>query len=150
MKNLSLIIKYGVYTSIALIAYFLMLSLFNLHINPTFSFFNAFITAFGIYELVRVYKLKASDTFTYGEGISAGVITGSIATILFTIFFLIYSTEISTGFLSALLNTLPGTFDINAGLITFIIATMGFATTLVSSLTVMQLFKTSRNIVQSS
>ena len=44
MKNLSIPIRFGLVTSVILIAYFLVLALFNKHINPAFSFFNAVIT----------------------------------------------------------------------------------------------------------
>lgn len=149
MKKISLAIRFGLVTAAVLIAYFLILALFNLHINPVFSFFNAVITAFGIYEATRLYKLQRPDEFSYAEGFKAAMITGCVATILFTIFFLIYSTEINTEFIPELLNAINGGFNINEGLITFIVAIMGFATTLVSSLTVMQLFKKSRNIPES-
>tara|TARA_R110002072_G_scaffold260911_2_gene419516 strand:- start:28 stop:480 length:453 start_codon:yes stop_codon:yes gene_type:complete len=149
MKNISLVIRFGLVTAAVLIAYFLLLALFNLHINPAFSFFNAVITAFGIYEATRLYKLQKPDDFSYGEGFKAGMVTGSIATVLFTVFFLIYSTEINPDFLPTLLNSMNGSFNINEGLVTFIVAVMGFATTLVSTLTVMQLFKKSRNMPES-
>lgn len=149
MKNISYIIRFGLVTAAVLIAYFLLLALFNLHTNPTFSFFNAVITAFGIYEVTRSYKLRRTNTFSYGEGFKTGMLTGSIATIVFTVFFLIYSTEINPEFLPKLLKSMNGSFNINEGLITFIVAVMGFATTLVATLTVMQLFKTSRNIPES-
>ena len=148
MKNITSTLRFGLVTSAVLIAYFLLLSLFNLHTNPAFSFFNAVITAFGIYEVIRIYKLKNPNSFSYSEGFKVGMITGAIATIIFTVFFLVYSTELDAGFLPELLNSMNGSFNINAGLITFIVAIMGFATTLVSTLTVMQLFKKSRNMPQ--
>ncbi|WP_223549660.1 DUF4199 domain-containing protein [Aestuariivivens sp. NBU2969] len=141
MKTISLPIRFGLVTSAVLIAYFLLLSLFNKHINPVFSFFNAVITAFGIYEAVRVYKLQYLEMFSYGEGFKAGLITGSIATILFTAFFLLYATELNTDFVSQLLATIKGGFDTNVGMITAVVAIMGFATTVICTLTVMQLFK---------
>tara|TARA_R110000868_G_scaffold87680_1_gene244984 strand:- start:117 stop:569 length:453 start_codon:yes stop_codon:yes gene_type:complete len=148
MKNISLAIRFGLVTTAVLIAYFLVLALFNLHTNPVFSFFNAVITAFGIYEATRLYKLQKPDEFSYSEGFKAGMITGSIATILFTLFFLVYSTEINPDFLPILMKSMNGSFNINEGLVTFIVAVMGFATTIVSTLTVMQLFKKSNNYVE--
>jgi multisubunit Na+/H+ antiporter MnhB subunit len=149
MKKISLAIRFGLVTAAVLIAYFLILALFNLHTNPVFSFFNAVITAFGIYEVIRIYKLQKPDEFSYEEGFKAGIITGCVATILFTIFFLVYSTEINAEFLPELLKAMNGGFNINEGLITFIVAIMGFATTIVSALTIMQLFKKSRNMPES-
>tara|TARA_R110002050_G_scaffold94765_2_gene197150 strand:+ start:6132 stop:6584 length:453 start_codon:yes stop_codon:yes gene_type:complete len=148
MKKISLTLRFGLVISAILIAYFLILALFNLHTNPVFSFFNAIITAFGIYEVVRLSKLEQPDSFSYGEGFKIGLTTGAIATILFTAFFLLYSTEINADFLPQLLNSMNGSFNINEGLIAFIVAIMGFVTTIVSTLVVMQLFKNSRNMTQ--
>lgn len=141
MKQLSLPFRFGLVTSAVLIAYFLLLALFHKHINPAFSFFNAIITAFGIYEAVRVYKLQYLEAFSYGEGFKTGLITGGVATILFTAFFLLYATELNADFIPQLLATLKGGFDTNVGMITAVVAIMGFATTVICTLTVMQLFK---------
>ncbi|WP_142784259.1 DUF4199 family protein [Changchengzhania lutea] len=148
MNKLSLPIRFGLVTGIVLIAYFLVLALFDKHINPVFSFFNAVITAFGIYEAIRLNKLQNPETFGYAEGFRDGVITGTIATFVFTIFFLFYATEINAGFLPQLLQNMHGTFNTDIGMITFIVAIMGLATTVVATLTVMQLFKKSRNMPQ--
>ena len=52
MKNFTLPIRFGLATSGSLIAYFLVLSLFNLHTNIFFSLFNGSITGFGIFEAI--------------------------------------------------------------------------------------------------
>ncbi len=148
MKNLSLPIRFGLVTSAMLIAYFLVLALVGKHTNPAFSFVNAIITGFGIYEAIRLSKLENPDNFSYGEGFKTGIITGFVATIVFTIFFLFYATEVNSAFLSELLQKMKGGFNTNIGMVTFVVAVMGLATTVVSSLTVMQLFKKSRNMPQ--
>lgn len=150
MKNYILPIRFGLVTGIVLIAYFLILSLFNLHSNPGYSLFNAPITLFGIYEVIKIYKERYSETFSYAEGFKSGVLTGAVATILFTIFFLLYSTEINAAFLPALLEKMHWGFKGHIGLIAFVVAIMGFSTAVVSSLTVMQLFKKSNNIIEAS
>ena len=146
MKELSLPLRFGLVTSAVLIAYFLVLALFHKHTNPVFSFFNAVITAFGIFEAIRVYKLQNGETFTYADGFKTGLITGGVATILFTVFFLLYATEINAEFIPELLATIKGGFDTNVGMITAVVAIMGFATTVVCTLTVMQFFKNSINM----
>lgn len=148
MKKMSLSIRFGLVTSAVLIAYFLILALFHKHTNPVFSFFNAVITAFGIYEVVRLSKLENPNSFSYGEGFKTGLVTGTIATLLFTIFFLFYATEINSSFLPELLVSMHGGLGADVGLVTFVVAVMGLATTVVSSLTVMQFFKNSGNIPQ--
>ncbi len=146
MKNISLPIRFGLVTSAVLIAYFLVLALVDKHTNPAFSFFNALITGLGIYEAVRLRKLQNFSDFSYGEGFKTGIVTGAVATIVFTIFFLFYATEINSGFLDELLRTVNGGFNADIGMVTFVVAIMGFATTVVASLTVMQYFKKTGNI----
>ncbi|WP_405295010.1 DUF4199 domain-containing protein [Algibacter sp. Ld11] len=146
MKKISLPLRFGLVTSAVLIAYFLVLGLFDLHKNPLFSLFNSVITGFGIYEAIRLRKLQDINTFSYGEGFKTGIFTGFIATLIFSIFFLIYSTEIDLDYLPTLTNSMNGSFNINAGLITFIVTVMGLATTLVSAFVIMQRFKISQNI----
>tara|TARA_R110002050_G_scaffold99806_4_gene206829 strand:+ start:6512 stop:6955 length:444 start_codon:yes stop_codon:yes gene_type:complete len=141
-------VRYGLVTSAVLIAYFLVLAMFNKHVNPLFSFLNAAITTFGIYEAIRIFKLEQGEAFTYTSGFTTGLVTGATATIAFTVFFLFYSTEVNQDFLPQLLRYMKGGFDINNGMVTFIVAIMGFATTVVATLTVMQLFKNSGNISQ--
>lgn len=148
MKNLILPIRFGLVTSAVLIAYFLVLSLFNKHTNPAFSLVNAAITLFGIYEAVKISKLQYPSEFSYSEGFKIGLITGAVATIVFTLFFLLYATEINADFLPSLLENMNWGFKSHIGLIVFIVAIMGFSTSLVSALTIMQLFKKSNNYVQ--
>lgn len=148
MKIISISIRFGLVTSAVLVAYFLILALFDKHTNIGFSFFNVVITLLGIYEAIRLKKLEDYKSFSYGEGFKTGLITGSFATLLFTVFFLFYSTEIAPDFLSRLLDKLGGVFRIDIGLITFIVAIMGLTTTVVSTFTVMQLLKKSRNDIQ--
>ncbi|GAA4889421.1 hypothetical protein GCM10023311_11830 [Flaviramulus aquimarinus] len=148
MKNLSLPIRFGLVTSAVLIAYFLVLAMVGKHTNPAFSFVNAIITGLGIYEATRLSKLENKDKFSYTEGFKTGIITGFIATVVFTVFFLFYATEINAAFLPELLQKITGGFNADIGMVTFVVAVMGFATTVVSALTVMQLFKKTRNIAQ--
>ena len=70
------------------------------------------------------------------------------STAVFTFFFLFYATEINADFLPQLLEVIQGGFDVNIGMVTFVVGIMGIATTVVATLTVMQLFKKSRNISQ--
>ncbi|NNC49942.1 MAG: DUF4199 domain-containing protein [Flaviramulus sp.] len=148
MKKLSIPVRFGLVTSAVLIAYFLVLALLHKHTNPVFSFFNAIITAFGIYEAIRLKKLENVEDFSYGEGFKTGLITGAVATLLFTVFFLFYATEFNSTFLPELLKIMNGGLGADVGLVTAVVLIMGLATTVVSTLTVMQLFKKSGNIPQ--
>ena len=74
-----------------------------------------------------------------------GIIAGFVATIIFTIFFLIYSTEVNPEFISELLTVFKRQYNVHIGLVCFVTAIMGFATTVVLTLTFMQYFKPSYN-----
>jgi len=146
MSKIFLPIRYGLAITGILIGYFLLLALFGLHTNPVFSFFNAVITAFGIFSAIKVYKLEQGRDFTYYKGFTIGILTGFISTILFTAFFLIYATEINPDFLIGLLEVFKRDYEVQIGLVAFVVALMGFATTVVITLACMQYFKQSWNI----
>ncbi len=150
MRKLALPVRLGIVISGCLIAFFLILSLFGLHTNPIFSLFNGIITGLGIYEVIRYNKLEQGEDFTYVSGFSVGIISGFLATLIFTVFFLLYATEIDALFLSRLLEVFEGKYNVSVGLVTFVVAIMGFATTVILTLTCMQIFKKSRNIPQNA
>ncbi|HET8737751.1 MAG TPA: DUF4199 domain-containing protein [Pricia sp.] len=145
MKEFALPIRFGIATSGCLIAYFLILSLFDLHTQVFYSLFNGVITGFGIYEAIKYFRLMDVKGFNYGKGFTAGIVTGFLATILFTIFFALYSTEINPDFLRQLITQWFQSFNNFEAIVFFTVAIMGFATSLVLTLTFMQLFKTSQN-----
>lgn len=145
MKKLALSLRFGIAISGLLIAFFLLLSLFKLHTDPFYSLFNGVIMAFGIYEVIKSYKLREKKLFNYINGFKMGVFTGFIATIIFTMFFLIYATEINSGYLPQLIASFNDSYKVGIGSVTFVVAIMGFATTVVLTLSFMQLFKTSNN-----
>ena len=145
MKNLTLPIRFGIVTSGILMAYFLILSLMGKHTNVFFSLFNGVITGFGIYETIKYTKLRMGKDFNYGKGFTAGITMGFVATLLFTIFFAFYSTELNATFLNELSEVWSKDYANFEGIVFFTVAIMGFATTLVLTLSFMQLFKTSNN-----
>ena len=146
MKNLTLPIRFGIVTSGILMAYFLILSLMGKHTNVFFSLFNGVITGFGIYETIKYTKLRLGKEFNYGKGFTAGITMGFVATLLFTIFFAFYATELNSDFLSELSAVWAKDYANFEGIVFFTVAIMGFATTLVLTLSFMQLFKTSNNL----
>lgn len=146
MKNFTLPIRFGIATSGSLIAYFLILSLLELHTNVFFSLFNAVITGFGIYEAIKYHKLQNVNSFSYSSGFTTGLTTGGMATIIFTVFFALYSTELSPGFLEVLSSQWASEYESFEAIVFFVVAVMGFSTTVVLTLTFMQLFKRSNNL----
>lgn len=139
-------IRFGVATSGCLIIYFLILSLLALHTNVFFSLFNAVITGMGIYMSIKMFRERSKHDFNYGEGFVAGMVTGGLATLIFTMFFTLYATELNTDFLANLSTTWFHQYQSFEAIVFFTVAIMGFATTLVLTLSFMQLFKTSNNL----
>ncbi|WP_299218988.1 DUF4199 domain-containing protein [uncultured Aquimarina sp.] len=146
MKKSTIPVKYGVMIAIGLIAYFLILSLIGVQTNPIFSLGNGIIVAFGLYKALKDYKLEKGSTFEYQKGFMAGLFTGFNSTLIFTIFFAIYVTNINTNFLPEMLANWSSHYHVGVGIVVFVAAIMGFATTFVLTLSFMQLFKDSWNI----
>ncbi|TPN87585.1 DUF4199 domain-containing protein [Aquimarina algicola] len=145
MKKSTIPIRYGVLISIGLIIYFLALALIGVQTNPVFSLGNGIIVAFGLYQAMKNYKLEKGSSFDYQKGFVAGIFTGFNATLLFTIFFAIYVTHINTSFLPEMLANWSSHYHVGVGIVVFVAAIMGFATTFVLTLSFMQLFKESWN-----
>ena len=145
MKQFSIPIKYGIAIAAGLIAYFLILSLFGAHKKPIFSLFNGVIMAYGMYEAIKHYRLLKANKFKYEKGFMAGLLTGFNATIIFTIFFGVYATEIKPDFINELLSMWRSDYGIGIGIVLFVVAVMGFATSIILTLMYMQLFKDSWN-----
>lgn len=82
--------RYGIITAIGLIAYFLIVKLFDLHENTTLRLFNGVIMAFGIYLSIKRKRALSGDNFTYYNGFVTGLYTGFLATIIFSVFMAIY------------------------------------------------------------
>ena len=150
MREYALPIRFGIATSGCLIAYFLILSLFDLHTNVFYSLFNGVITAFGIYEAIKYFKTKNPESFNYSSGFIAGMVTGGVATSIFTLFFALYSTEPNGAFLQELSTAFFKDFENFEEIVFVTVAIMGFATTMVLTLSFMQLFKTSNNLKKRS
>ena len=147
-SSLSVALRYGVFVTIALIAYFLILRLFGLHENPWLRLFNGIAMAVGIFYAIKYYKLLTGDTFTYVDGFKTGLITGFIATILFTIFMAVYMFHLDPDFTQKLLGEWFRNYGIGAGILVFIVLVEGLASTVILTLTFMQIFKKSNNLSQ--
>jgi len=147
-SSLSISIKYGLYTTISLIAYFLILKLFNLHENPWLRLANGVFMCLGIYFSIKICKVAAGDNFSYINGAKTGLITGFIATVIFTLFMAIYMFHLDVAFTEKLLGDWFADYEIGANLLLFSVFMEGLASTLVLSLAFMQLFKISNNIPQ--
>lgn len=147
MKKFSYPITYGVLIAIGLIAYFLILSIFGLHINPAYSIFNLVILGTGLYFAVTRYKEEKGPKFRFQKGFMVGLASGFLATILFTGFFALYA-ELDSGFFEELITMWETDWFVNIGMVIFTVALMGFASTLVITYAWAQLHKNTRNTAE--
>jgi len=179
VKKIILSIRFGIAISGSLIAYFLILTLFNSHTSPIYSLFNFVIVAFGIYEAINSFNLSEGDKFSYNQGFKIGITSGFVATIIFTVFFAFYVIEIDADFFNRFLesfnrneiiyysNSESNYFEFMDNLneaqelgdgiaILVVIVTlssaliMGFITTLVLTLILMQLIMRSNKMLQNT
>ncbi len=146
-SSTSVAIKYGLFTAVALIAFFLALKLIGLHNNPWFRLFNGVAMAYGIYAAIKHYKSN-SDAFSYTNGFKVGLLTGFLATFVFTAFMAVYMFHLDVEFMNHLLKNWFNDFNHGGGILIFILLIEGLASTTVLTLACMQLFKNSRNITQ--
>lgn len=141
MNKFTLPVRFAIALTTSLIAYFLVLSLLGLHTNPFYSLFNGVITGFAIFEAIRYRRIETGINYNYITGFTAGIVTGFLATLFFTIFMTLYATEMNPGFLSELVTDYAEHYDVGIATFSLIVLLMGFATTVVLTLTFMQLFK---------
>ena len=141
MNRFVLSVRFGIALSSSLIAYFLVLSLFGLHTNPFFSLFNGVITGFAIYEAIRYKRIELKSDYNYTSGFQAGIVTGFLATVIFTVFMAVYVTEVDPDFISNIAETFSKSYNIGVGVFGFTVFLSGLATTIVLTLSFMQLFK---------
>lgn len=148
--SFSIALKYGLYITFSLIAYFLILRLFNLHENPWLRLFNGIFMCSGIYFSIKKYKLISGNNFSYINGAKTVLVTGFIATVLFTVFMAIYMFHIDVAFTEKLLGDWLNDYETGANILLFIIFIEGLASTVVLALAFMQVFKNSHNISQNT
>jgi len=136
--------RYGLITAAILIAYFLLLKLIGLHNMPVFSAANGLIFAVGIYLAMKSYKNKKSR-FKYQKGFQLGLFTGGIATLVFTVFMAIFIYQIDSEFADTIVEGWSLDMDSGKLLILISLVFMGFSTSLVLTLSFMQLLKDTWN-----
>ena len=147
-RSLSVALKYGLFITASLIAYFLILRLFNMHNNPWFRMANGLFMAAGIYFAIKYYKYKYNADFTYVDGFKTGLLTGFIATGFFIVFMAIYIFHLDKEFAQNILKDWFNSGNQGGSLLILIILIEGLASTTVLTLTWMQIFKKSQHVGQ--
>lgn len=136
--------RYGIWIAIILIAYFLLIKLIGLHQYFALSAVNGLIYGAGLYIAIKKYAATASD-FKYENGFEVGLLSGGIASIIFTVFMAVYMYQIDTEFAASFMKQWNLQYDLGTFMLLISILIMGFVTTLVLTLSFMQLLKKSWN-----
>jgi len=144
-STLKISIRYGLAMTLCLIAYFLLLRLFDLHENPWLRVFNGIIMSLGIYYSIKYYKLSIDKRFNFINGYKTGLVSGFIATFLFTLFMAIYMFHLDVEFTQKLLGDWFKNYKVGVNILIFIVFLEGVASTIVLTLGFMQFFKNSNN-----
>lgn len=147
-RSLSVALKYGLIIAVSLIAYFLILRMFDMHHNPWLRLANGIFMAAGIYFAIKNYKFKYNAEFTYVDGFKTGLLTGFIATGVFIVFMAIYMFHLDKEFTQGILDKWVDTADRGGGLLIIVLLVEGLASTAVLTLTCMQIFKKSQHVGQ--
>jgi len=144
-STLKISLKYGISTAFSLIAYFLILRLFDLHENPWLRVFNGVIMSLGIYYSIKYYKLSSKEAFNFINGYKTGIVSGLIATAVFTLFMAIYMFHLDVEFSQQLLSDWFSNLGVGVNVLILIVLLEGVASSIVLTLGFMQFFKTSNN-----
>jgi len=83
-------LKYGLFTAIGLVTYFLLMLLLDLVHIVELRFLNGIIMAIGVSLAIRAYKISVHGKIGYFSGLGTGLITALVATVLFAAFMLVY------------------------------------------------------------
>lgn len=151
MKSLEKhIVKYGVSTALALIAYFFLMQLLGLVHNIELRVFNGFIMFGGAFLALRKFKKEHfKKPFSYYNGLFAGVAVVVTTTVLFTIFVIAYLFA-DPAFMQAIVEREPLGVHLNELAIGMVIFIEGTATGVVFSFVTMQYLKDEKDVRFSS
>jgi len=141
--SIRIAIRYGILMAITLIAYFLVVRLFDLHENPWLRLLNGIVMGIGITLAIKHYQLVQHEAVSYVNGIKIGIISGFTATFIFTLFMAIYMYHIDPEFAQTILGQWFKNYDAGPAVLVFVIFIEGLASSVILSLALMQIFKKS-------
>lgn len=79
-------LKYGLLTTVGLIAFFFLMMVLGLVHNYHLRALNALIMFTGVYLSIRSYKKARKDGFLFLKGMSVGLLTALVTAVTFTVF----------------------------------------------------------------
>ncbi len=134
-------IRYGLYTTAGLIAYFLVMKLFGLVHVVELRAFNLFFLLAGIIMALRTFK-RRKGTIVYLEGIGLGLMTSAIGVVSFCLFIFIYL-QLNPAFMQAIVQNESFGEYLNPYILSFVVALEGTASGFIATFAIMQYLKKS-------
>ncbi len=143
-KQTTISLKFGIFTGIFLIIYFLIIGSLDLITSPLYSLVNVVICAAGVFLSISELSRNQGST-TYKESFRTGLLTGVYGAVIFTIFFAIVARNKSKGMAEELIASI-NFLDMNYYLLLLSVLVFGLITAYVVTFVLMKLFKGSLNL----
>jgi ABC-type sugar transport system permease subunit len=135
-------IKYGLFTALSLIVYFLIMKLIGQETNLFLRFFNFVIIMSGVYFLFKnEFQNESDNKPSYFEGLASGVVLTVSAVVVFIAFLAIYTTVIDPTFIAVLEDSKIWGNQLTLTEASFAILVEGVASGVIISFGFMQYFK---------
>lgn len=134
--------KYGLFTSIGLIALFFIMKLMGVVHVIELRALNFFVLAIGVVMALRNFSKNKPESFTYLKGLGLGVLTTIIASVLFGLFVFIYTNFLDPGFMQSIVENEPFGKYLNPYIAGVAVAVEGIASGLILSFIVMNYMDT--------
>jgi len=135
----SISIRYGLYTTGVLIAYFLIMKLLGLVHVVELRAMNLVILVGGILLALRYFK-KKNEVIVYLQGIGLGLLTSAVAVVTFALFVFIYL-QIDIDFLVLIKQKESFGEYLNPYILAFVVALEGTASGFIATFVIMQYLK---------
>lgn len=135
-------VRYGLYTAVGMIIYFVVASLFDLTAKIEYSFFNIAILAVGVCVAIARYKRDCNGRMAYLAGFGTGILTALVASAVFSLFFVLYAGVIKPSIMDGLQAQDLFGFDLSVTIAFLAIILQGAMFGMMVSLIAMQYFKT--------
>lgn len=134
-------IRYGLFTSVGMIVYFIVASLAGLVERIEFSFLNGVILAVGVCLAIVNYKRFRQDRMPYLHGFGTGIITAIVASVVFAFFFIIYAGVLNRHIMDGIRAADLFGFDLSVTIAFLAIILQGAMSGVIISLIAMQYYK---------
>ncbi|SDX55626.1 DUF4199 domain-containing protein [Hymenobacter psychrophilus] len=134
-------VRYGLYTSLGMMVYFVAASFINLADRIEFSFLNGVILAVGVCFAIARYKRSGNGRIVYLAGFGTGIITALVASVAFGLFFILYAGVINRSIMDGLQAQDLFGYDLSVTIAFLAIVLQGAMLGMIISLIAMQYYK---------